>query len=101
LAAERNALFQLAQIAFVQSRRELWLSGEDDRQQLGLVGFDVGEQTDLFEQLQRKTLRLVNDQDARLAATITIPQQLLQLDEECRLRAPRRRLQLEAHGQHL
>ena len=57
-----DALAQLPQARAVQAVAQFRLAEQDDLQQLAVVGLDVGEQADLFEQFLGQILRLVNDE---------------------------------------
>jgi hypothetical protein len=67
MITHRDALAQLAQARAVQAVAQLRLAQQDDLQQLAVVGLDVGEQADLFEQVLGQILRLVNDEHGFLA----------------------------------
>ena len=67
MITHRDALAQLAQARAVQAVAQFRLAHQDDLQQFAVVGLDVREQTDLFEQVFRQILRLVNDQHGFLA----------------------------------
>src|SRR5205085_8659676 len=61
LVPNRDALVQLPQFRRPQQRRQVQLADEDDLDQLLLVGLEIRQDADLFEDLQRQVLRLVDD----------------------------------------
>ena len=58
----RDALPQLTQPRMVQPVAQFRLSHEDDLQQFAVLGFEIGQQTDVFELVVVEILRLVDDQ---------------------------------------
>ncbi len=67
LATQRHPLLQLPQPREIQAVGQLWLPGEDERQELGRRDLDVCEQTNLFQQLVAETLGLVDHQGCDLS----------------------------------
>ena len=67
MVADGDALAQLAQAMFIEPVAQFRLSHQDDLQQFAFIGFQIGKQAHLFEQLPRQILRLVNNQDGVLA----------------------------------
>ena len=63
MITHRDALPQLAELVAVQAVAQFRLSHQNNLQQLAVVGFDVGNQPHLFQQILRQILRLVHDQD--------------------------------------
>ena len=57
----------MAQARIVEPVAQFGLAHQDNLQQFAFVGFQVGEQAHLFEQLPRQILRFVNNQDGILA----------------------------------
>ena len=76
IKARRDALIELPELWPRQHTGQLRLTGEDDLQQLLLVGLEVGKQTDLLQHLKAQVLRLVNHQ-YRAAIRLMIAQQEL------------------------
>ena len=100
-AAQRDALFQLAQRRLVQPIGQLGLAREHEGQQFFGVGLDVCEQPNLLEELVRETLRFVDD-ERRDDASLTARNQLaFELLEQQRLRRGRVGSQAEAIGEKL
>jgi hypothetical protein len=60
--ARNDALCHLPQFGTGQHVRQFRLTQQDDLQQLALVGFEIGEQAHLLQNLRREVLRLVDDQ---------------------------------------
>lgn len=60
---DQDSLAELAQSVFTQDPLKLGLSHEDDLKQLLLVGLQVREQTELFQEVKGEVLGLVNDQE--------------------------------------
>ena len=94
-AAQRHALLQLTQRGFVQTVGQFRLSDENDRQQLLGVRFDVREQANLFEQLERDALRFVDDEHS----TATLDELRLELVEQLRLGRGHFGRQAESRGE--
>ena len=67
-APECHALLELTERRIVEPRRQLWLTGQHERQELLGRGLDVREQPRLFQQLGAETLRFVDDEGRDLAA---------------------------------
>jgi hypothetical protein len=101
LAAQRDALLELPQRLVVEQRRDLGLAGHDHREQLALVGLDVGEQPDLFEDVARQALCLVDQQYRGFAGFGAAAQHVFELQQQRRLRLARPVAQLEAVREHL
>src|SRR5262249_8516238 len=57
LVADGHALIELAQIRRAKQRLKIQLSDQDDLQELFLVGFEVGQDANLFEHVKRQVLR--------------------------------------------
>ena len=68
MVADGNALAQLAQAVLVEPVPQLRLPHEHDLQKLPFIGFEIGQQPHLLQQLRRQVLRLVDDQDSILVA---------------------------------
>jgi hypothetical protein len=102
-AGDTDALPELPHLIQRQDTIQLGLTNKQDLQQLGVVGFEVRQHPDLFQQVQGKVLRFVDDEH-RSAALGVLPDQvrievLHQLDL-----AFARRLQAEVlidHGDEL
>src|SRR5205807_2502697 len=62
LVSNRDALIEQPQIGRAQQRVQVELTDENDLQQLLLVGLEVRQNSNLLENRQRQTLRLVDDQ---------------------------------------
>ena len=62
LVANRHALIELPQSGRPQQGSQVQLADENDLEQLLLVGFEVRQDADLLEHLQRQILRLVDDE---------------------------------------
>ena len=60
-------------------------SSSRDAQQFLVVGFDIGKQPNFLQELQRKALRLVDNQNRRLAAAVAVAQKRLEFDQHRRL----------------
>jgi hypothetical protein len=101
LAPERHALLQLAQLERVQTLGQLGLPGQDDRQQLLLRRFDVGEQADLLEQLEAQALRLVDDERRDLVARAARAKLGLERSDQARLGRGRLGGELQPRGEEL
>ena len=76
IKARGDALVELSELRARQHAGKLRLAREDDLQQLLLVSFEVGEQTDLLQHLEAQMLCLVNHQ-YRAAIRLMIAQQEL------------------------
>src|SRR5438067_3988966 len=59
---DRHALVQLPQLRRSQQRLKIQLADEDDLKQLVLVGLQIRQDANLFEDRERQVLRLVDDQ---------------------------------------
>ena len=60
--ADGDALAQLAQIVIVQALPQLGLAHKHDLQELAVVGLEIGQQADLFEELVGEILRFIDDE---------------------------------------
>src|SRR5437868_4090977 len=67
MPAQGNALIQLRQFRIEEQLAQLRLADEDDVQQLLGFRLEIQQQTDLFKQLRRQGLRLIEDQHAQAA----------------------------------
>ena len=61
--ADRDALAKLAKVVIVQAITQLGLAHEDDLQQFAIVGLQIGEEANLFEEFVGEVLRFVDDED--------------------------------------
>ena len=73
MITRRDALRQLTQQGLPQQLLQLGLTDEHHLQQLGLIGFQVGQQAQLLQHLGAEMLRLI-DQQQGLAPGLTIGQ---------------------------
>ena len=62
MVAHGDALAQLAEAVLVEALAQFRLAHQNNLQQLAFIGFEIGQQADLFQQIVRQILRLVNDQ---------------------------------------
>src|SRR5215211_1178092 len=96
LAVERDALFELAQVGPVERLAELGLAAEDDLEELAAAHLEVEQEANLFEQLRREPVRLVDDEHGPLPLRVAREQQPVEEREHLRLRAGAGELQLLA-----
>src|SRR2546428_3500435 len=85
-AAERHTLLELPKRRLVQTIGELGLTDHHDRQQLVACGLDVRQETNLFHELVRQTLRFVDDQRGGAAGFPACQQRSRELEDETGLR---------------
>src|SRR2546422_9189336 len=85
-AAQRHTLLELPKRRLVQTIGELRLTDHHDRQQLVGCGLDVRQQTNLFHELVRQTLRFVDDQRGGAAGFAARQQRSRELEDETGLR---------------
>jgi hypothetical protein len=78
LIANRDALIQLTHFRRSEEGVQIELANEDDLQQLFLVGFEVGENTNLLEYLQRQILRFIDNQHRARAQREQAEQEIVQ-----------------------
>ena len=76
--ARDDALRELLEIGARQQRAQLGLADENDLQQLAFGGLEVGEQAQEFEQFGSQALRLVDDEQALLAARMAVEQEAVE-----------------------
>ena len=76
--ARNHALGQLLQLGTCQHGAQLGLANQHDLQQLARVGFQVGQQTQLFQHISLQVLRLVNDEHTALASRVALQQERVQ-----------------------
>ena len=62
MVSHRDALAQLPEGVLVQAFSKFGLAHEDDLQKLAVVGFEIGEEADLLEQLGSKILGFVDNE---------------------------------------
>ena len=74
MITHRDALAQLAQAMIVEAVAQFRLAKQNNLQELAVVGFEVGQQANLFEQVFGQVLRLVNDEH-RVPAQLDLFQQ--------------------------
>ena len=74
VVAAGDALRELAQLGLVEQGAQLRLADQDDLQQLGGGGLEVGEQPDLLERVRAQVLRFVHDQHDASAARVRVEQ---------------------------
>ena len=69
-----HPLRQLFQLGSGQHAAQLGLTDQHDLQQLAVIGFQVGQQTQLFQHTGRQILRLVDDQHIVFASGVRLQQ---------------------------
>ncbi len=74
MTAAGDALGELAQLAAREQLAQLRLADEDDLQELLRVGFEVGQEADLLEDLGGEVLRLIDHQHHALAVGMGVQQ---------------------------
>ena len=62
--AERHPLIELPLLGLLQHVEQIELPNQDDQEQLGVVRLQIRKDTNLFQDLRRQVLRLVDDQHA-------------------------------------
>jgi hypothetical protein len=72
MPAQRDPLVQLGEIRIEEKLAQLRLPDEHDPQQLLRLGFQVEQQSDLFEEIDRKSLRFVENEHANPSGTILL-----------------------------
>ncbi len=72
--AASDPLRQLPQVRLLEQRTQFFLADQDDLQQLGGGGFEVGQQAHLLERLETQVLGLVDDQHDTAAAGMRFEQ---------------------------
>lgn len=82
LGVHQDALAKLPQALFGENPFEFRLTHQNDLEQLLLVGFEVGKQTQLFEQFEGEVLRFVNDEENVLSLLDPIKQDVVDLFDE-------------------
>src|SRR5215813_7923164 len=80
-AAKPDALLELAQLGAIQLVQELWLSDEENLQQLLRIGLEVREEPDLLEGFETQVLGLVEGQHGVLTGPAPVDQEVVQGDE--------------------
>ncbi len=78
VVTRRNPLIELAQLLQREHFGQFRLADQNNLKQLVLLGFEVGQEPDLFEHRRRQVLRLVNDEHAVAAPRRGIEQVLVQ-----------------------
>ena len=63
MVADRDALAKLTKVVMVQSITQFRLAHQNNLQKFPVVGFEIGEQSDLFEQIVGEVLRFVDDEN--------------------------------------
>ena len=85
LASKRHALLQLPKVRLFESRSQLGLSGQHQRQELCRGRLDVREETYLLEQFDAEALGLVDHERRGLPGCVPFAKQPLETLEEERL----------------
>src|SRR3984893_1084718 len=85
IAADADALVELAQLVELELLFELGLAHEQDLQELARGRLEVGEDADLLERLHAHLLRLVDDHEDRLALAARGEKVLRQCGEQLAL----------------
>ncbi len=78
VVAAGNSLCQLAQLGAVQQFAKLRLADQDDLQKLLRGCFQIGKQTDLFQDVDAKILRLIHQHDDAPAFRVRFQQSPVQ-----------------------
>jgi hypothetical protein len=76
-----DPLSELAKAVIVQAVSELRLAEQDDLEQFAIFGFEVGEESDLFEEFGGEVLGFVDDQDGVAAVEEEIDKELIESGE--------------------
>ena len=96
-----DPLCELAQVIARQEWHQLGLPNEDNVQELLAGRLEIRQKPDLFEHLDRETLRLVNEEHSPPAARVGVQEVAVErVDEYLRARCVARigDLELVAHG---
>ena len=78
LAAQRNALFDLAKFRLLEALFEFGLAGEDDLQQLFVRRLEIQKHANFFQDAIGEALRFVHDDDWGVAGAIAFPEPLVE-----------------------
>ena len=78
-AAKGHALLKLAELGLIEFAFQLWLAHQDDLDELFLIGFQIGEQSELFEYFIAQSLGLIHQQSNGVSFLELLDQVTIQL----------------------
>src|SRR6266850_652293 len=81
VAAQSDALLELAQLGHVELVAQLGLADEEDLHQLLAGRLEVREQAHRLQRLHREVLRLVDDQDRAQPLPVLVDEELVELEQ--------------------
>src|SRR5207237_4279661 len=101
MIADRDALAKLAKAWVVETVAQFGLAHENDLKELAIVGLEIREQTDLFEQLIGQILGFVNNQNGVLSALDLLKEKLIDHGQSIQsVQAVDRKTKLYGDGLH-